>query len=1087
MLLSMRDDFLFHCTGQEALAPIYSELTPLKPLSGTALRRALVQPALKCGYRFEDDTLVDEMVAEVADERGALPLLAFAAARLWSLRDREQGLLTREAYEHIGGVGGALAQHAEQTLERIGHDQILTVREIFRNLVTAQGTRLARGRDELLSVFSAAQEAPGPRSAAHGAGDARPGAGGRPDVDRSLDHSSRHDDGTGSGRGSEARVASHPRSETSAHNRPIRGAATVLDALIDARLLTAYEELAVDEDHEPGQRIEIIHESLLSNWPRLVRWRTQDADSAQLKDQLRQAAQMWIERGRPTDLLWTGTSYKEYELWRERYEGGLSESEEIFAGAMKSKAEQRKRRRLMALAVAIVGSLAIALATSSLWIRAENESQRAHAETRRAESQKLLALGQLELESSPTVALAYATKSLELADSRESRIFALRALAAGPPGKVLETDAGEEDVAHEVVFSQDGNWAALRGYNRIQVVSRDGSYHHLLEPFPGAPSRVVPQFSPSGQILYGAKLAKIRAWSIPEFQLIQEQNLTAGRAWYLRATPTKVFAISELGDEQIVSATSPEGQPREIGRFVGGRYLADIDRTGLWLAYPKGNSLLVRSLENWVESPRVVGTFGEPISGLRFHPREDRLLAWTDSGEVRIWSIPATATEPEVHLATAPGLWGVAIDVTRPRLATYRKESGVFRAEIWDLEAPVDAVATAFPPTTIASTSWQINGITFSPDSKWLATGNVNAACFFPVERPVPLVLQADPSGLFDLQFTPDSRRLVSSTRIGEIEVWSLETDGESQILARDFPGGTFLAVDPKGRFVAVNRSGAEGGGARILYLDGGEPRDLKGFGPDTWVLGIAIDPEGRLVAASAHRGPAEEKVIRIWDLDSDRSWTLGPTESAGEGFSGNIRGLRFLPDGRLLSAGDGGLRLWSIENGTHEILAPSDPESELAIFGNGRYAVNIQGLLALTDLETGSTKVLKSRGEGAFWLDVDVDGDVLASAGPSNSVQIGPATEAEPHLLMGHAAGLGAVAVSPDKRWVASGDIEGVIRVWPVPDLSRPPLHTLPHDELVARLRSMTNVYLAEDEESSTGWKVDTGPFPGWEEIPTG
>ena len=64
-------------------------------------------------------------------------------------------------------------------------------------------------------------------------------------------------------------------------------------------------------------RVEIVHESLLSNWPRLVRWRTQDAEGAQLRDELRQAAELWQKRGNPEDLLWTGTSFKEYELWRE--------------------------------------------------------------------------------------------------------------------------------------------------------------------------------------------------------------------------------------------------------------------------------------------------------------------------------------------------------------------------------------------------------------------------------------------------------------------------------------------------------------------------------------------------------------------------------------------------------------------------------------------------------------------------------------------------------------------------------------------------------------------------------------------------
>ena len=62
VLLVMRDDFLFRCHDHPALAPIFSDLTPLGPPTGSALRRALVQPALLCGYRFEDESLADEML-----------------------------------------------------------------------------------------------------------------------------------------------------------------------------------------------------------------------------------------------------------------------------------------------------------------------------------------------------------------------------------------------------------------------------------------------------------------------------------------------------------------------------------------------------------------------------------------------------------------------------------------------------------------------------------------------------------------------------------------------------------------------------------------------------------------------------------------------------------------------------------------------------------------------------------------------------------------------------------------------------------------------------------------------------------------
>ncbi|MEJ2190127.1 MAG: hypothetical protein P8Y93_12095, partial [Acidobacteriota bacterium] len=158
VLISMRDDFLFRCQAHEPLRPVFSELTPLGPLVGGALRRALVQPASRCGYRFEDDELVAEMLAEVEGERGTLPLLAFAVNRLWEERDRGEGVLTREAYQRIGGVGGALGRHAEDTLERIGDERIPMVREIFRNLVTAQGTRAVRDLDHLLPVFDDSEQ-----------------------------------------------------------------------------------------------------------------------------------------------------------------------------------------------------------------------------------------------------------------------------------------------------------------------------------------------------------------------------------------------------------------------------------------------------------------------------------------------------------------------------------------------------------------------------------------------------------------------------------------------------------------------------------------------------------------------------------------------------------------------------------------------------------------------------------------------------------------------------------------------------------------------------------------------------------------
>jgi WD40 repeat protein/serine/threonine protein kinase len=150
VILTLRDDFLIRADELPALRERLAVGIQLLAMPARDdLIRILAEPARRHGYDFEDADLPGDMVDAVAGRPGALALLSFTAARLWELRDRHFKQLGRKAYQALGGVAGALAQHAEATLAEMASDEQRLVREAFRHLVTAEGTRAVLTRPEL--------------------------------------------------------------------------------------------------------------------------------------------------------------------------------------------------------------------------------------------------------------------------------------------------------------------------------------------------------------------------------------------------------------------------------------------------------------------------------------------------------------------------------------------------------------------------------------------------------------------------------------------------------------------------------------------------------------------------------------------------------------------------------------------------------------------------------------------------------------------------------------------------------------------------------------------------------------------------
>ncbi|HEU5055820.1 MAG TPA: protein kinase, partial [Kofleriaceae bacterium] len=154
VVFTLRDDFLVRTESLSAFrARLGTSLQIVSTPADAQLLRILREPLARAGYELDDPALADEMVASVAGAPGALALLSFTASKMWELRDQRFRQITRKAYVSLGGIGGALARHADAAFAAMHGEEQRLVRELFRHAVTAEGTRAALSRAELIQIL----------------------------------------------------------------------------------------------------------------------------------------------------------------------------------------------------------------------------------------------------------------------------------------------------------------------------------------------------------------------------------------------------------------------------------------------------------------------------------------------------------------------------------------------------------------------------------------------------------------------------------------------------------------------------------------------------------------------------------------------------------------------------------------------------------------------------------------------------------------------------------------------------------------------------------------------------------------------
>jgi hypothetical protein len=178
---------------------------------------------------------------------------------------------------------------------------------------------------------------------------------------------------------------------------------------------------------------------------------------------------------------------------------------------------------------------------------------------------------------------------------------------------------------------------------------------------------------------------------------------------------------------------------------------------------------------------------------------------------------------------------------------------------------------------------------------------------------------------------------VVGALQGGEVRVWSVPAGREPRrFKCAEEASGAWLWARGAGLFVwtwtgkrhAIRLASFTGGGGRLVGSWDGRPAgDMDGAGRQiAW----------RFLAGSPLSGPAEDKVVRVWDLDSRTSHVLGRIPGAGEGLVGGVNGISFADNDRIVGSSEtAGLLLFDLRDGRHRLLS-SRPSTAVAVGRGG-------------------------------------------------------------------------------------------------------------------------------------------------------